>query len=243
MIIAFARPEEGIGSLTVSNILFTGFLAAVVYSTSQNNLPQGVVVTVLTILLLDIVIAFPIFLLAATKRSAVFLSIWTAAFIMLRYCGTLAYHLWFWYHGLDEPNDRQCIEPRVFAFANVGAYGNVRTWYKICMTALSVMALIFVIRMALDVYGRVIHYRGPHRDRWRYNMPCDPTFEQDLTIEGLSEEQREEMRTLQRWVARILLPWLIIDIENCLLVGRTVYVHRLCIINFGHRIGDQMESP
>lgn len=204
MVIAFARPEEGVGSLTVSNILFAGFLAAVVHSTSQNNLPQGVVVTVLTILLLDIVIALPIFVLASTKRSAVLLSVWTVAFIILRYCGTIAYHLWFWYRGLDEPNDLQCMEPRVFAFANVGAYGNIRTWYKICMTAFAVMALIFLIRMGWDLYKRAFRYQGPAHFRWRYNMPSEATTAQGLVTEGLTEAQREEVRKLQRMVTTVL---------------------------------------
>jgi hypothetical protein len=205
MIIAFTRPEEGVGSLTVSNILFSGFLAAVIHSTSQNNLPQGVVVTVLTILLLDIVIAYPIFVAAASKRSAVLLSVWTAAFILLRYCGTIAYHLWFWYRGLDEPNDLQCMEPRVFVFANVGAYGNVRTWFKIAMTACALMALIFLVRMASDLYKRVFRYSGPGQIRWMYNVPSAAATAPGSANEELTEAQIEQIRKTQQLVTSISL--------------------------------------
>jgi len=149
---------------------------------------------------LDIVIAYPIFVLAASKRSAVVLSVWTAGFILLRYCGTLAYHLWFWYRGLDEPNDRQCMEPRVFAFANVGAYGNVRTWFKICMTAITIFASISLIRLVFDLYRRIFRYQGLRRDRWRYNMPSDPTTAQSLSDEEINQEQIEQTRQLQRLV-------------------------------------------
>ena len=39
VIIAIVKPEEGITSLTVSNIFFTGNLIALVYSIAQNSVP------------------------------------------------------------------------------------------------------------------------------------------------------------------------------------------------------------
>ena len=133
-IVTIARPDEGVSSLSVSNILFTGIFIAILHSTVNNNVPAGEMLTMLALLPLDILASFPILVAAASKSSKVKPSIATVAFVMLRATGIVIFGLWFWYHGLDIPNPDQCIEPRVFLYANLGAYGGARIAYKVIVT-------------------------------------------------------------------------------------------------------------
>jgi hypothetical protein len=167
------RAEEAVNSLTFSNIILAGIQVAVFTSASRNNLPQGVVIAILMVLLLDIIMTtFLVVFLAAIRRGGVELSVWTALLILMRCCGTIAYNLWFWYRGLDMKNEQQCMEPRVFVFTSLGANGDVRTWSKIFVTTLAIGALGVLIWVARDIWRRIIHFRRTFgRLPWTYKMP------------------------------------------------------------------------
>ena len=51
--------------------------------------------------------------------------------VALSYCISLSLNAWFWMKGLDSRSENQCMEPRVFFFYNFGAYGNIRTLFKV----------------------------------------------------------------------------------------------------------------
>jgi hypothetical protein len=193
-----ARPKVAHHSLTFSNSILGGFQVAVIHSTFRNSLPQGMVIAILMILLLDIIVAFPIFFLAAIIREDLELSIGTALLILLRYCGTIAYNLWFWYSGLEVDNDRQCMEPRIFAFANLGTDGNDRTWFKILMTTLAVGTVLGIfIWMVKDIWKRMFHYRRDRRTlRWTYKMPSGASLVVRFACRELSRDEIQRRRRM-----------------------------------------------
>jgi hypothetical protein len=77
------------------------------------------------------------------------ISSWTKLMIAIRWMAFNGFYLWFWFHGLTVPNILQCMEPRVFLFANLGAYGNARTFFKILFVVVTVMGLYYLTLMAI----------------------------------------------------------------------------------------------
>jgi hypothetical protein len=58
-------------------------------------------------------------MLAEHVESREHLSFWALSLFVLRWAAWKAFNLWFWFHGLTVPNPDQCMEPRVFLFANL----------------------------------------------------------------------------------------------------------------------------
>jgi hypothetical protein len=187
VIIALVKPNEGISSLTVSNIFFTGNLIALVYSVAQNNVPPSVMVSAMWFLVMDINLAFPIFMISlSAEKDEVYLSSLTVSFIGLRWVASNSLNIWFWFHGLNIQNPLQCMEPRVFLFANLGAYGNVRTAFKVFSVLLGVLSLVILGWIFADLYHRLFHGTGKFADRFEIGNP-KPAKVPEETGEGTSE--------------------------------------------------------
>jgi hypothetical protein len=148
-VVSVARPSEAVDSLSVSNILFSGIFIAILYAAVNNNVPAGELLTMLSLLPFDILASLPIFIAAASKDSKVKPSIPTTAFVVLRTFGIIIFGLWFWYHGLDFPNPEQCMEPRVFLYANLAAHGGARIAYKVFVTFMAVFFTVSLLSLSL----------------------------------------------------------------------------------------------
>jgi len=96
-------------------------------------------------LVLDVLLLVPIVGLAISTDESVHLSYLTVSFIALRWTASNGLNIWFWYHGIDIPNALQCMEPRVFMYANLGAYGNVRTAFKFFATSSGVFSVLWIL--------------------------------------------------------------------------------------------------
>src|SRR5205085_9357963 len=121
---------------------------------------------------LDLWLIFPI--IVAGIESGIKVSFWSTALAGLRWMGILVVKLWFWFKGIYIPNEAQCIEPRVFFYANLGAYGGIRIWIRLFLvlcTILSSGGLVIgfwtafqLIRRALRGEGSVDERLGSHSD-------------------------------------------------------------------------------
>jgi hypothetical protein len=134
------RPSEGVSSLAISNILFGGLFITVLHSTFTNNVPPSATLSALHILAMDLFLVIPILMLAWNRDPHTKPSFWTSLYTIFRWVCWSAYLVWFWYSGLDATNALQCMEPRVFYCYNFGAYGNVRTFFKILSTLFAVVS-------------------------------------------------------------------------------------------------------
>jgi hypothetical protein len=94
------------------------------------------------------------------------LSFWSLSFFMFRWIAWNALNLWFWFKGLGITNKAQCMEPRAFFFANFGAYGNIRMWFKFC-TAIGIVYSAYALYIWLKSFFRRLSGEGPHEERWK----------------------------------------------------------------------------
>jgi hypothetical protein len=180
MLITAVRPEEGISSLTISNIFYTGNLIGVIYSLVHTGIPPGVMPSVMSFLAIDVSLLFPIGLLAFSSDEKVHLSFLTVAFIMLRWLASIYIAIWFWFRGLYIANHLQCKEPRVFFFANFGAYGGIRTVFKVfAVISAAVFTLIILPYILYQLYDRLFVKKGSFEDRFELNFAPPPAAEGD----------------------------------------------------------------
>jgi hypothetical protein len=131
-------------SLTISNIFFTGNLIGPVYSIARDGTPPSVTICSMWFLVQDFGLLLPIVILAWTNDPKVNLSYLTVSAAWWRWVASNGLNIWFWYRGLDIPNPAQCKEPRVWLFANLSAYGNVRTFFKIASTMSGVISVVWI---------------------------------------------------------------------------------------------------
>lgn len=176
LVIALVRPSEGVSSLTVSNIFFTGNLIALIHSMATSGVPPSVMINAMWFLLLDITLAIPILLTALSSEEEVNLSYWTVSFILLRWCVSNSLNIWFWFHGVDVPNPLQCQEPRAFLYANFGAYGNVRTAFKVFAAFGGVYTALWIfLGFIPSIYKREFIREGNFDERfkvdWKEYLP------------------------------------------------------------------------
>jgi hypothetical protein len=151
--LAFVHPQEWIATLPVSNILFTGIFIAVVRDRVQNNVPPSVLLCMLDLFSFDIWMIFPI--LVAGLDSNVKVSFWSTSLAGVRWLGILLFKLWFWFRGLYIPNDAQCMEPRVFFYANVGAYGGIRIFFRFFLVLLTIASSFGVCYWIYEAFKRL----------------------------------------------------------------------------------------
>lgn len=166
VLIGIIRPHEGVSSLVVSNMLLAGMFIAVIYSLTVNNLPPSSFLTTQWFLLLDAQLLIPVLLMGERVEMEDRLSFWSLSFFLFRWIAWNALNLWFWFKGLDIHNDAQCMEPRAFLFANLPAYGNVRTAFKVFTAMTIVYSGYFMYRWVKSLVRR-LGGDGPHEERWK----------------------------------------------------------------------------
>jgi hypothetical protein len=127
LLLTVVRPEEAAGTFLSTAFFLASFLIAVLYSAIQNEFPPGATISCTW---------YPVIVQAALvpvdfkeynsgQKTA------RAGMVALSYCISLSLNAWFWMKGLDRKSENQCMEPRVFFFYNFGAYGNIRTLFKV----------------------------------------------------------------------------------------------------------------
>jgi hypothetical protein len=169
--IAFIHPKEAAGSLQVNNMFMTAIFVSLLYSTVQ-NLPSGAIVCALWIVVLDLPIIIPTIITAAVSSpSGIVLSFWTVSMTVLRFVGFNVYNTWFWFHGLDVQNKTQCQEPRVFFFANLSAFGGIRTYYKVTLVLNCLLCSLIVLGIWFFAFLRISLEN--RQNRWVYRLKSD----------------------------------------------------------------------
>jgi hypothetical protein len=150
------RPEEAISSIVLTNMFMSGFFIAQLYSVTHNHYPRGAIVPMMNFLILDISDPFSRLLYYKTTTITA-ISFWTLAVFGLRWSAYVGFSTWLWFRGINADSREQCMEPGVFLFANLGAYGGIRTASKVgcvggifaCVIGISWLIAIFLKRCQL----------------------------------------------------------------------------------------------
>lgn len=170
LFIGIVRPQEGLSSLLVSSMLACGIFVATIYSLVQNNIPPGAFITTQWFLLLDCQVILPILYNIERVDLEERMSFWTLSFILFRAIAWNGLNTWFWFRGLYIPNPQQCMEPRVWFYANFGAYGNIRKAFK-AFTILSCVYLAWgLYRWGRSLVRRAFEEEGPYEERWKVKV-------------------------------------------------------------------------
>lgn len=138
ILLAFTHPDEAAESLLPTQLFFVSFFSAVVYSAAVNDYPPGgqIACTWFPILLLPSIMFFNWRRLSETLQLGMRI-IFTALILL----ASLTFNIWFWFKGIYAANSHQCIEPRVFFFANLPATGRVGTLFRIFTIAAPIVYL------------------------------------------------------------------------------------------------------
>lgn len=151
-LIECVRPEESADSFLPTGLFFASFLIAVVYSVAHKTFPPGSVIscTWYPLLILAALPVDPLLFLPGHDKGKYGRR---AMLFIVLYTGLGFLSLWFWFKGLDANDPMQCMEPRVFFFANFPAYGNIRTLFKV-ITAIfaGFMPSAFLVAISLLIF-------------------------------------------------------------------------------------------
>jgi hypothetical protein len=101
-----------------------------------------------------------------TTDDDVHLSILTVTCTALRWTASTGLNIWFWFRGLDIPNPLQCKEPRVYLFANLGAYGPVRTAFKVFSIFGAVYSFFLILILSEEIIRRAFFKKGTFEERF-----------------------------------------------------------------------------
>jgi len=175
--VGIVHPKEATNSLPITNIFMCGIFIALVHSTLNNGYTAGSMICVLWLVVLDLPLLVPILATAAASGggSEIGMSFSTATVTLFRWIAFNVFNAWFWFHGLGVENDAQCQEPRVFFFANLSAYGNIRTWFKIeavlgCLLSFNFLCMwVGLLYKFIFSYDRNTRHGGP-----AIKLPADP---------------------------------------------------------------------
>lgn len=152
-ILQLVRREEAVDTFLPTCYFFVSFFIAVVFSTAKGDFAaSGALIASTWYPILFYVALFAFDLRGLNKkrqgvRYALAFALWSA---------TGGYNVWLWFKGLDQENQAQCMNPRVFFFANLDAKGGVSVVFKILTIsffAFSVVAAIGVIATAISDNG------------------------------------------------------------------------------------------
>jgi hypothetical protein len=177
---ALIRPAEAETSALLSQILMTGILIATIFSITQNNITPSEILTAILFAGIDITLLYPIVVISYLQsvkpdQTPTRLSWWTVLISLLRLAGFAGLSIWFWFVGLTIPNPAQCMEPRVFFFANVGAYGGIKYVLKVAtvIAALGVAAVLFPLLYSFAEHQNA-YSQNPKvsfQKRWEVHWP------------------------------------------------------------------------
>jgi hypothetical protein len=93
-----------------------------------------------------------ILLLAWNTDEDIHLSYLTVAFTLMRWSASNGPNLWFWFRGLDIPNPHQCMELRVFLFANYGD-GTAFKFFSISSALFSLVWVFYLFPKSITKRG------------------------------------------------------------------------------------------
>jgi hypothetical protein len=182
--IAFIHPKEAAGSLQVNNMFMTALFVSLLYSTIQNNLPSGAIICALWIVVLDLPVTIPTIITAAVSSpSGIVLSFWTVSMTLLRFVAFIAYNTWFWFHGLDVQNKTPCQEPRVFFFADLSAFGGLRTYYKVNMVSNCLLGALIILNVLPFAFLRTSMEHC--QNRWVFRLKSNEEHSQAAFMVGM----------------------------------------------------------
>jgi hypothetical protein len=149
MFISLVRPEEAKDSWLPTALFFSAFFVALLYSVAHNLFPPGGIINCTWYPVLILIALYPYDFGSYSdnsrgRRAQLFLVLWISS---------ISLNIWFWFKGLDIRNVAQCMEPRVFFFANLSALGGARILFRIlCL-------LSGVLLMAIIVSGVLMPWR------------------------------------------------------------------------------------
>jgi hypothetical protein len=182
ILVVYKSPDEAVNSIVQTNMFMTAVFVAIMYSVAQGRATPGELIVFMWLTALELCPYAAIVLILKEmdkrdpvvrifdKRDRVELNFWTRHMITLRAAAFTAFYVWFWFHGLTIPNPLQCREPRVFFFANLGAYGNIRTVFKVIAIFGAIAALATIIRVVYAIPREIAEriQRGIQRgiQRW-----------------------------------------------------------------------------
>lgn len=134
-----SRKEAQDGFLPTA-YFFASFIAAVIYSAARHDFAPGAIIacTWYPILLLSGLFSVDFRDMGEHEKIHRYLfahMVWLAS-------GCL--NLWFWFAGVYYQHADQCMEPRVFFFANLSAVGGIRFFFTI-------LNVVFVVAAALSL--------------------------------------------------------------------------------------------
>jgi len=115
----------------VTNLFMTGVFAAIINSVAQGAAAPGEAITFMWFSVFELSSGFAILAIILNSKSHVDVNFWTIWLIVMRWMALNAYYVWFWFYGIVVPNPAQCMEPRIFLYANLGAYGQTRTAFEV----------------------------------------------------------------------------------------------------------------
>jgi len=193
-----AQPEEAASSVTVSSLFMSAYFISLLYSIANSNIPPGGIICSTGFLFLDIGALNPTSLLTQTTFLEG-LSFWTFLVIEIRQVFAAGFFVWFWYTGINAP---QCREPRVFMFANCGAYGGVRVFFRI----LAIVGLIYVPyaiwKTAKDVVDRLSREGQTREERW--TVTKQEIIEQSWGLKIIVSMNENVPSGFQNWVFMVV---------------------------------------
>ena len=152
----------------LTNIFMTAVFVAIIFSVAHGSATPSELIVFMWYAILE---CCPLFAIVAVLRAIPKteygdISFWTLCTIAMRLVAFTAFYLWFWFHGLTVPNTSQCnMEPRVFLLANLGAYGNVRTAFKVFSVLFGIIPAVVILVVSLPFLGREIQ-KTLVRIRW-----------------------------------------------------------------------------
>lgn len=150
-ILQLVRREEAVDTFLPTAFFITSYFIAFVFSTARDDVAPGAVIACTWYPVLFLVALFSFDFRALEEKKKI--TRYSLAYALFLASGVL--NIWFWFKGLDEVNGDQCMEPRVFFFANLNAKGGVRVLFRI-------LALIFVIGLLALV---IVEFLQPDPER------------------------------------------------------------------------------
>ena len=137
LLLGTVRPEQAADAFIPNVFFIISLVCAAIYSSSRLNFPPGAVIACTWYPLLAYVALLPLFYRRLPHKLPFYRVMMYPAVVI----ATSGFAVWFWYSGLDAVHSSQCMEPRVFCFANCSAKGPIRIVFRV----LTIVSLIIAI--------------------------------------------------------------------------------------------------
>ena len=129
----------------LTNIFMTAVFVAILFSVAHGSATPSELIVFMWYAILECCPLFAIVAVLGAIRKTEYGDI-SFCTIVMRIVAFTVFYLWFWFHGLTVPNTLQCnMEPRVFLLANLGAYGNVRTAFKVFSVLFGIIPAVVIL--------------------------------------------------------------------------------------------------